>query len=159
VQTITSSGLRRKLREVLAQLKRSTEPYFIMQYSRPVAVLVDVDDFENLRKQSANPHPRIARHPEISGGEPILAGTRLPVREIVQRVHAGQSAEDIAAALPPLTPGRVYDALSYYFDNQDEVELLIAESDPKRVLESAGLEAHQVAPGIIQARRRCGPLK
>jgi prevent-host-death family protein len=157
VITITSSELRRRLREVLSGLKRATEPYFVMQYSRPVAVLLDVDEFEALRSRSSDAHPRIVRRPGISGGEPIILGTRIPVWEIVERVRAGQTPEDIAAGLPPLTPALVHDALSYYFDHREEIDRAIVAGAPLKVLARAGLEPDCVAPGIVVARRRTNP--
>jgi prevent-host-death family protein len=152
--TITSSELRRRLREVLSRLKGATEPYFVLQYSRPVAVLLDTDEFEALRSRASNSHPRIVRRPGVSGGEPIILGTRIPVWEIVERVRAGQSPEDIAEGLPPLTPALVHDALSYYFDHRDEIDRAIADGAPLKVLARAGLEPDRIAPGIAFARRR-----
>jgi prevent-host-death family protein len=152
--TITSSELRRRLRQVLIAVKGATEPYFVMQYSRPVAVLLGMDEFEALRSHSSGYHPRIVRRPGVSGGEPIILGTRIPVWEIVERVRAGQSPEDIAEGLPPLTPALVHDALSYYFDHRDEIDRAIAENAPLKVLADAGLEPDRVAPGVVVARRR-----
>src|SRR5439155_11419847 len=65
--------------------------------------------FETRRGPAADPHPRIIRRSEIGGGEPIIAGTRISVREIVERMREGQSVEEMAANLPPLTPSLVYD--------------------------------------------------
>lgn len=151
--TITSSELRRRLRDVLSELRRAAEPYFVMQYSRPVAVLLDVDEFETLRSRSLDAHPRIIRRQGVSGGEPVILGTRIPVWEIVERVRSGQSAEDIAAGLPPLTPALVHDALSYYFDHQDEIDRAIEEGSPLKVLKRVGLEPDYVSPGIVIARK------
>jgi prevent-host-death family protein len=157
MMTITSSDLRRRLREVLSDLKRAAEPYFVMQYSRPVAVLLDIKDYEALQSHAQDPHPRIVRRPGVSGGDPVIDGTRIPVWEIVERVRAGQTPEDIAEGLPPLTPALVHDALSYYFDHRAEIDQEIADADPLKVLERAGLEPVRVAPGIVFARRRSPP--
>jgi uncharacterized protein (DUF433 family) len=125
-----------------------------MQYSRPVAALLDIDEFEALQSRASNAHPRIVRRPGVSGGEPIIVGTRIPVWEIVERVRAGQSPEDIAEGLPPLTPALVHAALSYYFDHRDEIDRSIADGAPLKALECAGLEADRVSPGIVVGRKR-----
>ena len=157
MKTVGTSELRRRLREVLAELHEAAQPYFVLQYRRPVAVLIDVSAFESMRGRAKDAHPRIIRRSDISGGEPIIAGTRISVREIVQWTRAGLSVEDIAEGFPPLSPALVHDALSYFYDNPAEIEKLIAEAEIGPVLEAAGLELERVAPGIARARRRLKP--
>jgi prevent-host-death family protein len=157
MNTITTSELRRRMRDVLSGLRQAAQPYFVLQYSRPVAVLLDISDYEHLQAQAGNPHPQIVRRPGISGGEPILSGTRISVREIVERIRAGQTIEDIADNLPPLTPSLVLDALSYYYDYPDDIEQLISENQVSLVLAKARLKAEKVAPGIVRARPRSEP--
>jgi uncharacterized protein (DUF433 family) len=55
------------------------------------------------------------------GGEPIIKGTRTPVRSIVEFWRQGMSPEEIRAALPHLTLGQVFGALSYFSDHQGEI--------------------------------------
>jgi uncharacterized protein (DUF433 family) len=57
----------------------------------------------------------------ILGGEPIIAGTRTPVRAIVELWRQGILPEEIPSQLPHLTLAQVFDALSYYSDHQDEI--------------------------------------
>ena len=148
VKIIPISEVRQKLKDILAALEATGEPYFITQYSRPKAVLVRYDDYNALVKQATEGHPRIIRRPDISGGEPIIQGTRISVRHIVERVQAGQSVDDILAALPHLTAAQVYDALSYYHDHQAEIDRLIEESRPERVIATQGLKVEKVAAGV-----------
>ena len=58
---------------------------------------------------------------EILGGEPIILGTRTPVRAIVETWRLGVAAEEIPSAMPHLTLAQVFDALSYYSDHQEEI--------------------------------------
>src|SRR5262245_564798 len=102
MKTIPVSEVKQKLKDVLATLEATGEPYCITQYSRPKAVLVRYEDYKVLVEQTAKEHRRIVRRPDISGGEPIIRGTRISVRHIVERVQDGQSIEDILAALPHL---------------------------------------------------------
>lgn len=148
IKIIPISEVRRKLKDILATLETTGEPYFITQYSRPKAVLVRYEDYNTLVEQAAEGHPRIVRRPDISGGEPIIRGTRISVRHIVERVQAGQSVDDILAALPHLTAAQVYDALSYYHDHQAEMDQLIEESRPERVIATQGLNVEKVVEGV-----------
>jgi uncharacterized protein (DUF433 family) len=62
---------------------------------------------------------------KILSGEPIIKGTRTPVRAIVEMWRMGNSPEEIVQGLPHLTLAQVFDALSYYSDNQQEINLYI----------------------------------
>lgn len=66
-------------------------------------------------------HRYIVSDPEILGGEPIVAGTRTPVRAVVEIWRQGASPETIPGHLPHLTLAQVFDALSYYSDHQAEI--------------------------------------
>lgn len=55
------------------------------------------------------------------GGEPIIKGTRTPVRAIVELWRLGMPPEEIPVHLPHLTLARVFDALSYYSEDQAEI--------------------------------------
>jgi uncharacterized protein (DUF433 family) len=66
-------------------------------------------------------HHYIVRDDRILSGEPIIAGTRTPVRAIVEMYRQGIAPEAIPAQLPHLTLAQVFDALSYYSDHQDEI--------------------------------------
>ncbi len=147
VKIIPVSEMRQKLKDILATLEATGEPYFITQYSRPKAVLVRYGDYNALVEQAAEGHPRIVRRSDISGGEPIIQATRISVRHIVERIQAGQSVEDILAALPHLTAAQIYDALSYYYDHQAEMDQLIKESQPEQVIAAQGLQVKPVTAG------------
>ena len=57
----------------------------------------------------------------IISGEPIIKGTRTPVRAIVEIWREGVAPEEILEHLPHLTLAQVFDALSYYSDHTDEI--------------------------------------
>jgi len=67
-------------------------------------------------------HCYIHSNPAILGGEPIIKGTRTPVRAIVENWRLGLSPEEIVIHLPHLTLAQVFDALSYYSDHQREID-------------------------------------
>lgn len=70
-------------------------------------------------------HCYIVCNPTILSGEPIIIGTRTPVRAIVENWRLGLSPEEIVLRLPHLTLAQVFDALSYYSDHQIEIDKYI----------------------------------
>jgi uncharacterized protein (DUF433 family) len=77
-------------------------------------------------------HLYIVTDDQILGGEPIIDGTRTPVRAIVELWRQGIAPETIPAHLPHLTLAHVFDALSYYSDHQEAINRYI---DRNRVLD------------------------
>ena len=73
----------------------------------------------------ATEHHYIVREQAILGGEPIVRGTRTPVRAMVELWRLGVAPEEIPAHLPHLTLAQVFDALSYYEDHQAEIQAYI----------------------------------
>ena len=78
-------------------------------------------------------HPHIVRNPGLAGGTPTIDGTRITVAFIVGQLRAGDTPQDILASYPHLTPAAVYDAISFYYDHQAEID---------RFLEASTLAAH-----------------
>jgi uncharacterized protein (DUF433 family) len=74
----------------------------------------------------ATAHLYIVTDNQILSGEPIIIGTRTPVRAIVELWRQSVPPEAIPQHLPHLTLAQVFDALSYYSDNQDEINMHIA---------------------------------
>jgi uncharacterized protein (DUF433 family) len=67
----------------------------------------------------------IVRDDEILSGEPIIQGTRTPVRAIVETWRIGVAPEEISTGMPHLTLAQVFGALTYYSDHQDEINQYI----------------------------------
>jgi uncharacterized protein (DUF433 family) len=70
-------------------------------------------------------HLYIVRDDQILSGEPIIKGTRTPVRAVVETWRLGIPPEDIPTHLPHLTLAQVFDALSYFSDHQAEITAAI----------------------------------
>ena len=62
---------------------------------------------------------------KILGGEPVIKGTRTPVRAIVGNWRLGLSPEEIVIRMPHLKLAQVFEALSYYSDHQKEINKYI----------------------------------
>jgi uncharacterized protein (DUF433 family) len=71
----------------------------------------------------------IERNPQICGGKPCVAGTRIRVWDIhVWHDLKGQTPEEIVAAFPQLTLASVHAALAYYFDQRETIEQQMREA-------------------------------
>ncbi len=70
---------------------------------------------------TATEHCYIITDEDILNGEPIIKGTRTPVRAIVELWRQAVAPEEIPAHLTHLTLAQVFDALSYYSDHQEEI--------------------------------------
>lgn len=63
----------------------------------------------------------VTRSSDILSGEPTVVGTRVSVRALVCQWRLGTCAEELPIQFPQLTLAQVFDALSFYLDNQAEV--------------------------------------
>lgn len=84
-------------------------------------------------------HPHIVRSPDADEGTPIIVGTRISVAFIVGQLRAGDMPQDILASFPHLMPAAVYDAISFYYDHQKEID---------RFIQDNTLEAHAARYGF-----------
>jgi uncharacterized protein (DUF433 family) len=70
-------------------------------------------------------HPYIVKIEGVRGGEPITRNGYVSVRTIVEQTRLGTTPEELVKGLPPLSLAEIYDALSYYYDHQEEIEEII----------------------------------
>ena len=70
---------------------------------------------------TATEHHYVITDDQILSGEPIIRGTRTPVRAIVELWRQTVAPEDIPKHLPHLSLAQVFDALSYYSDHTSEI--------------------------------------
>lgn len=82
----------------------------------------------------------IQSDPDICGGEPILSGTRIPVRTIVVWTQEGKTVDEIAAMYSSLTHAMIHDALSFYYDHRDLIDPLIQENTVEHQMEATAGE-------------------
>jgi uncharacterized protein (DUF433 family) len=66
--------------------------------------------------------PRIVRDPAIHGGEPVVRGTRVPVRAIVVAWRAEPDFAAILQAFPRLSHDDVEEAHAYYAMHRAEID-------------------------------------
>ena len=70
----------------------------------------------------------ITRDPDLLPGEPIIRGTKTPVRAIIELRRLGTPPEEVLIHLPYLTLAQVFDALSYYADYKEEIDSYIEQN-------------------------------
>ncbi len=84
-------------------------------------------------------HPYIERRPSVCGGEPVIVGTRFPVRSVVTSVYRlGWTPEEIVEAWPYLTLAHIHDALSFYHDHRRMIDRAIRENREAAVRRRVG---------------------
>lgn len=72
----------------------------------------------------------IEKTPGICGGRPCIAGHRVRVQDIVAwHEKRGFSPDEIVDMFPGISLSDVYAALTYYFDNRQEIEQEFSKSD------------------------------
>lgn len=71
----------------------------------------------------------IDRIPGVHGGRPVVRGTGVSVQTIVEQSHLGRSPQQFVEDFEDvLTLAQVYDALSYYYEHQAEIDRSIAQN-------------------------------
>jgi len=88
---------------------------------------------ERIRKQTDGSselppeHVYIARLSNVRGGNPLVAGTRIGVHDVVALLQNGETVDSIITqSFPALTRAQVYACLTYYEDHRGEIDLLVA---------------------------------
>ena len=78
-------------------------------------------------------HPYIVLDKDYCGGSPVIRGTKFPVRSVVNYVlRQGLSPEEIVGEFSHLTLAQIYDALSYYYDNKENIDRELLENSEER---------------------------
>ena len=76
-----------------------------------------------------NPHSGIVRDASILDGEPVVKGTRIPVRSIAILCRLYHTMDTIRAAYPMLSEDAINEALMFYGMHWQEIEQYIAENE------------------------------
>ena len=89
---------------------------------------------QSLKKVITN-HPFIVKKEDVCNGSPIIEGTRTRVIDIaIEYEVLGHSPDVIIDGHPYLTLTQVHDALSYYYENRDELDKKI-EQDKEFIMQ------------------------
>jgi uncharacterized protein (DUF433 family) len=82
-----------------------------------------------MAKPSTVRFPHIVRNPRILDGEPTVAGTRVPVRAIVELSRLYPDVTRLCQAFPMLDASLIEEALAYYAKHTPEIDSYIAENE------------------------------
>lgn len=114
------------------RLWEGREPYTVLKAEEFDSLKKHIQKIEQMLAQILTTppvHPRIVRIEGVRGGEPLVKGTGISVRTIVERTRLGDTPAQIAADYPTLTIAQVYDALSYYHEHTQEIEEYIRQNE------------------------------
>ncbi len=67
-------------------------------------------------------HPYVTKSKNIGNGKPIIKGTRTRIANIVAYYKLGFSPEELKREFPHLSLSQIYDALSYYHENSNQID-------------------------------------
>jgi uncharacterized protein (DUF433 family) len=90
----------------------------------------------------------VKANPDVRGGKPCIAGTRITVSDVVlMHLHLGQSIEQIAGHYD-ISLAALHAAMAYYYDHQAEIDQAMQDED-------ATLHAiRQATPSLLQTKLR-----
>ncbi len=89
---------------------------------------------EWLQEKLVRSHAHVAIVEKPSGPRAMIRDTRTPVSLIIGYLKLGETPETLVQeVLPYLSLAQVYDALSYYHDNLDEIDRELAENNEEQV--------------------------
>jgi uncharacterized protein (DUF433 family) len=72
----------------------------------------------------------IENKPGVCGGKPCVVGTRIRVQDIyVWHELQGKTPDEIVSEFPQLSLADVHAALSYYWDNREEMQRQMKEAE------------------------------
>ncbi len=75
-------------------------------------------------------HPYITRKQGVCGGRPIITGTRIRVMDVaIEYELLGYTPHQIIEAHPHINLAQVHDALSFYYENKEEIDRAVKEAE------------------------------
>ena len=85
-----------------------------------------------LIKEDTN-HPFIVKNKDVCNGSPVIEGSRTRVIDIaIEYEMLGHSPDEIISSHPHLNLSQVHDALSYYYENRNELDRKIEQDQDYR---------------------------
>lgn len=75
-------------------------------------------------------HPYVVSLKTHCGGSPIIAGTKFPVKSVVYYIlKQGMTPEEFVREFKHIRLEHVYDAISYYYENKEEIDKELSPKD------------------------------
>ena len=100
-------------------------------------------------------HPHVVVVRRDGGERAVIKGTGLSVSLIAALFNRGETPAGLLSLYPNLTPGALYDAISYYFDHKADIDREIHQDTPDQVLAELRREAGliEVSPGRFRRKK------
>ncbi len=80
-------------------------------------------------KTKINKSLKIVSNPEIRGGKPCIAGTRISVHNIAIYYNAGLPIDEIVESFAGINHQQVFSALAYYYEHKAEIDKMIQQDE------------------------------
>jgi uncharacterized protein (DUF433 family) len=74
-------------------------------------------------------YPHVDSSSAVSGGQPVVEGTRIPIATLVRSHQLGMDFDEILLQFPAISPAQLHAAFVYYFDHRSEIDSLLREAE------------------------------
>jgi uncharacterized protein (DUF433 family) len=74
-------------------------------------------------------YSHVTKQPGVRGGRACIDDTRIAVVDVAAILKQGRPPEQILLSYPSLSLAQVYAAISYYYENKNEIEAELAEDE------------------------------
>lgn len=111
------------LDDMVRRAHHEKEDFVIEDQTLPVVAVIDINKYELLNEMLRKQQTAII----ADAGEPVIRGSDVSVRELVEHHSRGDTIDELRHAFPQLNLGQIYGALAYYYDNAEAVDRSIAE--------------------------------
>lgn len=103
-------------------------------------------------------HPHIVVTRGAGGERAVVKGTGLSVALIAALFNRGETPAGLLSLYPNLTPGALYDAISYYFDHKADIDQEVYRNASDKVLADLRGDARlaEVSPGKFRGKKPFG---
>lgn len=122
------------LDDLVRRVHQDKEDFVIEDLTMPVAAVVDINKFQLLQDLLHKADSTMV----IGNEDPVIRGSDVAVREVVERHQAGDSMDDLKHSFPTLRMSQIHAALAYYYDHSEEIDRLILARRHQRSVANPG---------------------
>jgi uncharacterized protein (DUF433 family) len=129
------------LDELIRRVHQDKQDFVIEDLTMPVAAVIDINKYQLLTDLLEKADGGVI----AEGGEPVVRGSDIKIREIAERHLAGDSMDDLKHRFPQLRMSQIHAALAYYYDHSENIDQLIRDRREQRSAAQPGasVAAHE----------------
>ncbi len=109
------------LDELIRRVHHDKQDFVIEDLTMSVAAVIDINKFQLLTDLLSQADGGAI----VQGTDPVVRGSDVKIREIVERHVMGDSMEDLQRWFPQLRLSQIHAALAYYYDHSEQIDALI----------------------------------